>query len=341
MKNLILNNKAISEFATFCRQNNFNIGVNITKDAVQLLDKHKVEDIDKAIYYLQFLFINNKKDIEKFKSLASVFFNRNINLQNNNESLGYEVITSHYDERYKSENALFYDYLRSSNQEHLKELSIDAILSLESLDLSRPVSINYWVERIMTSNYIEEITQYFEVTSNDVLGRYQIYELKHRFLNEIRDENSFTNPLSSYTPDSINLDVVVSEFEFYTAEKKVPFIQNNLKPTKITQKTMPDIIAKSSHTAKGIEVIEKHEVNDEIIMANNPFQKTINRIRDSEQKPSEINNLKQTPEFKITDTRGDELDGLINKSASVNSVSAKKTFNKKNNTISTKSKMTF
>jgi hypothetical protein len=168
------------------------------------------------------------------------------------------------------------------------------------------------------------------------------HEIDNRYeeiaLNEIRDENSITNPLSSYTPDSINLDVAVSEFEFYTAENKVPFIQNNLKPSKVTPTAMRDIIAKSNHTAKGSEVIEKHEVDDEIIMANNPFQKTINRIRDSEQKPSETNYLKQTPEFKITDTRGDELDGLINKSASVNSVSSKKTFNKKNDTISTKSK---
>jgi hypothetical protein len=167
------------------------------------------------------------------------------------------------------------------------------------------------------------------------------HEIDNRYeeiaLNEIRDENSITNPLSSYTPDSINLDVAVSEFEFYTAENKVPF-KKNLNPAKITQKTMPEIITKYNRTAEVIEVIEQHEVNDEIIMANNPFQKTINRIRDSEQKPSETNDLKQTPEFKITDTRGDELDGLINKSASVNSVSAKKTYNKKNDTISTKSK---
>jgi hypothetical protein len=167
------------------------------------------------------------------------------------------------------------------------------------------------------------------------------HEIDNRYeeiaLNEIRDENSITNPLASYTPDSINLDVAVSEFEFYTAENKVPF-KKNLNPAKITQKTMPEIITKYNRTAEVIEVIEQHEVNDEIIMANNPFQKTINRIRDSEQKPSETNDLKQTPEFKITDTRGDELDGLINKSASVNSVSAKKTYNKKNDTISTKSK---
>ena len=188
MKTLILSSEAISEFATFCRQNNFNIGVNVTKDAVHLLEKYKIDDIDKAIYYLQFLFINNKKDIEKFKSLASIFFNRNINLQNNNGGLDYEGILSNYDDRIKSENILFYDYLRSPNQEHLKALSIYAISSFESLDFSRPVSINYWVERIMTSTYIEEIAQFFEVTSKDILVSYQIYELEQRFLNELRDE---------------------------------------------------------------------------------------------------------------------------------------------------------
>jgi hypothetical protein len=140
-------------------------------------------------------------------------------------------------------------------------------------------------------------------------------------LNAIRSEDLISSPLTSYTPDSINLDVAVSEFEFYTEENKVPFVQNNLKPTKIKQKTMPEIIAKSNHTAKGSEVLEKHDTDDERITANNPFQKTIDRIRSSAQTPSETNNLKQTPDFKVTDTRGDELDGLINKSIGINSVS--------------------
>jgi hypothetical protein len=159
------------------------------------------------------------------------------------------------------------------------------------------------------------------------------HEVDNRYeeiaLNEIKSEKLTTNPLASYTPGSINLDVAVSEFEFYTAEDEVPLTQDNLKPTKITQKTMPDIIAQSNRTVKDSKVIEKHAADDEVIKVNNPFQKTIDRIRSSDQKPSETNDQKQTSDFKITDTRGDELDGVINKSVSIKFVSAQKTLNNK------------
>jgi len=188
LKSLIPSNKVLSEFANFCRQNNLNVGVNATKDAKNLLSKYKIVDIDKAIYYLQFLFISNKKDMEKYNSLASEFFKRNVNLVNMSKGLDYEKILSHNKSKFKNMNTSFLNYLKSPSHDNLKQLSNDAVLSFASLDLSRPVSINYWVERIMASAYIDEIAQFFDITSRDNLGEFQIYELKQRFISQLRDE---------------------------------------------------------------------------------------------------------------------------------------------------------
>jgi len=188
LKSLIPSNKVLSEFANFCRQNNLNVGVNATKDAKNLLSKYKIVDIDKAIYYLQFLFISNKKDMEKYNSLASEFFKRNVNLVNMSKGLDYEKILSHNKSKFKNMNTSFLNYLKSPSHDNLKQLSNDAVLSFASLDLSRPVSINYWVERIMASAYIDEIAQFFNITSRDNLGEFQIYELKQRFISQLRDE---------------------------------------------------------------------------------------------------------------------------------------------------------
>ena len=85
-------------------------------------------------------------------------------------------------------NSLFLDYLLSPNQEKLTSLSYDAISSFESLDLSRPVSINYWVERIMTSSYVEEMMNIFLINDIDKYSKYQVYALEQSFLKDFRDE---------------------------------------------------------------------------------------------------------------------------------------------------------
>jgi hypothetical protein len=50
--------------------------------------------------------------------------------------------------------------------------------------------------------------------------------------------------------------------------------------------------------------------------SSNPFQKTIDRIRLSEQKPIKDKGTELTRTEKITDWRSDELDDSINKSMS-------------------------
>ena len=188
MKTSIISSKTLSEFATFCRDNDFDIGVNITKDSVQLLNEQKINNIHQAIYYLQFLFVNNKKDIEKYKFLASRFFNLNVKLKNSDIHLDYESLLSNTNQEIDIMNSLFLDYLLSPSQEKLTSLSYDAISSFESLDLSRPVSINYWVERIMTSSYVEEMMNIFLINDIDKYSKYQVYALQQSFLKDFRDE---------------------------------------------------------------------------------------------------------------------------------------------------------
>ena len=154
MKTSIISSETLSEFATFCRDNELDIGVNITKDSVHLLEEQEINSLNQAIYYLQFLFVNSKQDIEKYKFLASKFFNQNFSLQNNNGQSDYTSLLSKTDKEKIMKNSLFIDYLLVPDEEKLKLLSYDIISSFESLDFSRPVSINYWVERIMSSSAI-------------------------------------------------------------------------------------------------------------------------------------------------------------------------------------------
>ena len=188
MKTSIISSKVLSEFATFCRDNDLDIGVNITKDSFQLLNEQEINNIHQAIYYLQFLFVNNYKDIEKYKFLASRFFNLNLKLKNNDKKLDYESLFSNTNQEKDIMNSLFLDYLLSPTQEKLTSLSYDAISSFESLDFSRPVSINYWVERIMTSSYVEEMMKVFLINDIDKYSKYQVYALEQGFLKDFRDE---------------------------------------------------------------------------------------------------------------------------------------------------------
>ena len=61
LKILRISHKELSEFAAFCRKNNLNIGINATQDAKDLITFLKVSDIEKTIYYLQFLFVSNNE----------------------------------------------------------------------------------------------------------------------------------------------------------------------------------------------------------------------------------------------------------------------------------------
>ena len=47
MKTSIISSKTLSEFATFCRDNELNVGVNITKDAMHLLGKKDINDLER------------------------------------------------------------------------------------------------------------------------------------------------------------------------------------------------------------------------------------------------------------------------------------------------------
>ena len=93
------------------------------------------------------------------------------------------VFLSNLNERELDQNRALYEYLSSPNNERLKVLSYEAISSFESLDLSRPVSINYWVERIMSSSYVEHLSHIFEINDASFLEAYEIYEMKQSFLN--------------------------------------------------------------------------------------------------------------------------------------------------------------
>ena len=225
MKTSIISSETLSEFATFCRNNELDIGVNVTKDSIQLLEKQEINSMNQAIYYLQFLFVNSKQDIEKYKFLASKFFNQHFSLQNSKEQSDYTSLLSKADKEKIIKNSLFMDYLLVPNEERLKLLSYDTISSFESLDFSRPVSINYWVERIMSSSYVDEMMNFFYLTDNDKFSNYQIHELQQGFLKDLRDEifiqlfNIKNQSKDAYDYEFLDKLVDLSEKDFLHTDK--------------------------------------------------------------------------------------------------------------------------
>ena len=226
MKTSIISSKTLSEFATFCRDNELNVGVNITKDAMHLLGKKDINDLDRAIYLLQFLFIKDRREIEKYKFLASKFFGRKLNFQIDDYLHGFDSLLSNLNERELDQNRALYEYLSSPNNERLKVLSYEAISSFESLDLSRPVSINYWVERIMSSSYVEHLSHIFEINDASFLEAYEIYEMKQSFLNNLREEvfiqlfNIKNQNKEVYDYEFLDNQVDLSEKDFLHTDKK-------------------------------------------------------------------------------------------------------------------------
>ena len=226
MKTSIISSKTLSEFATFCRDNDLSIGVNITKDAIHLLDKGKINNLDQAIYFLQFLFIKDRREIEKYKFLASKFFNRKFNFDIDDYSYEYDSLLSNFNENELENNKALYQYLSSPNNERLKVLSYEAISSFESLDLSRPVSINYWVERIMASSYVEDLSSIFETNEASFLQAYQIYDMKNSFLKNLREEifiqlfNIKNQNKEPYEYEFLDNQVDLSEKDFLHTDKK-------------------------------------------------------------------------------------------------------------------------
>ena len=135
-------------------------------------------------------------------------------------------------------------------------------------------------------------------------------------LETILNEQSPAIPLRTYDPGSIPLDSVTNEITFYTDDQDDVFLKEKKVQKNAKQKPVMDVLAEFN-PANGDKIPKmQSKTADDKKASSNPFQKTIDRIRISEQKPIKDKGSELTRTEKITDWRSDELDDSINKSMS-------------------------
>ena len=132
-------------------------------------------------------------------------------------------------------------------------------------------------------------------------------------MKKIRDEVSDVIPLTSYDPTSTNSDQRNNEIDFYTNNQEALGSFKNTEPGKEIRKSIMEELTFSPQT-EGQENLAKHSsyLNDPVT-TDNPFQKTIERIKTSKQKPHNTNDIELNDGDKITEKKSDLLDKSISK----------------------------
>ena len=116
-------------------------------------------------------------------------------------------------------------------------------------------------------------------------------------IDNIKKSSNVTQKLTSFDPSSKNADSAANEIDFY---RNVDTFNFGSKQTIKSQKT-----------------------GDQ-----NPFQKTIDRIRVSAQKPNDAGRSRPQSNSILTDSRGDQLDEFINKNLDANPDSSQQSISK-------------
>ena len=135
-------------------------------------------------------------------------------------------------------------------------------------------------------------------------------------LETILNEQSPAIPLRTYDPGSIPLDSVTNEIAFYTDDQDDVFLKEKKVQKKAKQKPIMEVLTKFNPANDDENSKMQSKTAGDNNPSSNPFQKTIDRIRISEQKPIKNEGSELTRTEKITDWRSDELDDSINKSMS-------------------------
>ena len=132
-------------------------------------------------------------------------------------------------------------------------------------------------------------------------------------INKIRDEVSDVIPLTSYDPTSTNSDLPNNEIDFYTNNNEALGSYKNTEPGKEIRKPIMEVLTSSPQT-EGQENFAGHSsyLNNPVT-SDNPFQKTIERIKTSKQKTQNTNDTELNDGEKITEQKSDLLDKSISK----------------------------
>ena len=132
-------------------------------------------------------------------------------------------------------------------------------------------------------------------------------------IKKIRDEVSDIIPLTSYDATSTNSDRPNNEIDFYTNNNEALGSYKNTEPEKEIRKPIMEVLTCSPQT-EGKENFAGHSgyLNNPVT-SDNPFQKTIERIKTSNPKPQDTNNIELNGDEKITEQKSDLLDKSISK----------------------------
>jgi len=132
-------------------------------------------------------------------------------------------------------------------------------------------------------------------------------------IKKIRDEVSDVIPLTSYDPTSTNSDRPNNEIDFYTNNNEALGSYKNTEPEKEIRKPIMEVSASSPQTEEQENFAGHSSYLNNPVTSDNPFQKTIERIKTSKQKPQDTNDIELNGDEKITEQKSDLLDKSISK----------------------------
>ena len=132
-------------------------------------------------------------------------------------------------------------------------------------------------------------------------------------IKKIRDEVSDVIPLTSYDPTSTNSDRPNNEIDFYTNNNEALGSYKNTEPEKEIRKPIMEVSASSPQTEEQENFAGHSSYLNNPVTSDNPFQKTIERIKTSKQKPQDTNDIVLNGDEKITEQKSDLLDKSISK----------------------------
>ena len=130
-------------------------------------------------------------------------------------------------------------------------------------------------------------------------------------INKIRDGVSDVIPLTSYDPTSNNSDRTNNEIDFYTNNNEALGSYKNTEPEKEIRKPIMEVLTSSRQTKGQENFAGQSSYLNNPVTSDNPFQKTIERIKTSKQKPQDTNDIELSGDEKITEQKSDLLDKSI------------------------------
>ena len=208
-KNEILN------FSEFCKNNNYFIPIDQLKVFFEYKNLKNLKNFEKELLYLFLLIPKSREEQIHLKSLINRFFKYSIE---NNDSSSYSLLNE-----YSHEDNNLYDIisgLNEGNYENFNSLVKNIVEKFGDIDFSRPVSNDYWLNKIKKSFKYEETMMLFSNYEFDEISSMTNLINKNKFNNlldikilEILNEER-NKAKDSYQPSELEPKAQLGELDF-------------------------------------------------------------------------------------------------------------------------------